>query len=87
MKRAELILLRHFLGELGDKFGAAGCNDMPQGVFSGIDEAREYILMKDFEEWDKVANPDGWELRERRNIFDFEWVAFLRSRVIREIVE
>lgn len=87
MKRAELILLSHFLEDYSEKLGSAGCNDMSQDVFAGIEPAREYDLIEDFNAWDRLANPEGWEPRRREHIPDFLWVSFLKSRVRREIIE
>jgi len=89
MKRADLILLEHFLEDYGDKLGAAGCNDMPQEVFAKIEEPRMNMLMADYNAWDAKANPDGYEgpvaLEDRENIPDFCWVGYLLGQIRAEI--
>lgn len=67
--------------DYSDRLANAGCNDMPQEVFTKIEPQRMDMLMADFTEWDKQANSEDWEPRARIHIPDFLWVAFLLSRL------
>lgn len=74
-------LLTYFLDQLEQAQSSAGCNDMDQAAFAGLDDDAKNRLYDGFLAWDRLANPEDWEPRRFQGISDSSWLAYLRERI------
>lgn len=81
LTRAERDLLLYFLQELSGKMGRTGCNDMDQSILNSMDPVDRLDLHSAFLEYDRRANPDGWEPKVLTHIPDFCWVGYLEDKI------
>lgn len=75
---AGLLAIGHYLDQMLSEYqAAASCNDVEPSVFAALSDQEKTDLLADFNCWNKLANPDGWEPTIKlTNVHDFSWRAY-----------